>query len=690
MQTQLIIAEKPAAAQKIASALGKSSRQTLGKIGYFEVSADKKTILVVPAVGHLYTLAQKEKGYKYPVFDIEWKPTSETSKTAAFSKPYLENLKKLAKEADEFIVATDFDTEGEVIGLNIVRFACGQKDAKRMKFSTLTAGDLKEAYANILPHLEWGQAEAGETRHWLDWWYGINLSRAASDALNTATHSFTALSIGRVQGPALKILADREIEIQNFVSKPYWQLFAHVKHPVATEPLIATHERDKFWDEKEAKTIFAKVKDKPATVLSTEATKQTVNPPFPFDLTSMQIEAYRVFRIPPKKTLEIAQELYTAAYISYPRTSSQKLPPQLNYKKLLTSLAMQPEYSKLAQKILVKSLLKPNEGKKSDPAHPAIYPTGEVPSQLDSEQKKIYDLIVKRFLSVFADAGTRETTTITFDIEKEKFILKGTRTIEQGWQEFYQPYVRKEEVELPAFTNGKQYEEKTKNEEKKTEPPKRYSQASIIKELEKKSLGTKATRAEILDTLYRRNYITGMAIQVTKLGLEIIKTFQKYAPEILSEELTKKFEKEMNQIRKGKLKMPQVLDAAKEVLVKICKDFQKNKAEIGNELKTALYEAKRDEAFLMTCPNCKVGDIRIIISRATRKQFAACAKYPDCKTTLPLPQFALIKRADKNCQQCPYPIIKIIRKGQRPFEMCLNPQCPSKKEWNSKPVAEKS
>ncbi len=684
MQTQLIVSEKPAAAQKIASALGRSVRKTLGKIGYFEVSTKDKNILVVPAVGHLYTLAQKEKGYKYPVFDIEWKPTSETSKTAAFSKPYLENLKKLSKETDEFVVATDFDTEGEVIGLNIIRFAAGQKDAKRMKFSTLTAGDLKDAYANLLPHLEWGQAEAGETRHWLDWWYGINLSRAASDALNAATHSFTALSIGRVQGPALKILADREIEIQNFISQPYWQIFANVKHPSVKEPLIATHEKDKFWEEKEAKTIFAKVKDKPATVLSTEAVKQAVNPPFPFDLTSMQVEAYRVFRIPPKKTLEIAQELYTAAYISYPRTSSQKLPPQLNYKKLLTSLAMQPEYSRLAQKILAKSQLRPNEGKKSDPAHPAIYPTGEVPTQLDMYQKKIYDLIVKRFLAVFADAGLRETTTITFDVEKEKFILKGTRTIEQGWQEFYQPYVRKEEVELPAFTNGKQYEEKTAIEEKKTEPPKRYSQASIIKELEKKSLGTKATRAEIVDTLYRRNYVTGTAIQVTKLGLEIIKVFQKYAPEILSEEMTKKFEKEMNQIRKGKLKMPQVLDVAKEVLIKICKDFQKNKKEIGEELRTALNEARRDEAFLMTCFNCKIGDIRTIRSRASGKQFAACSKYPDCKTTLPLPQGALVKRADRQCDKCPYPIIKIIRKGQRPFEMCLNPKCPSKENWTAK------
>src|SRR3989344_5954699 len=146
MTTQLILSEKPAAAEKIALALGKPSKKLINKVSYFEVSAGWKDILVVPAVGHLYTLAEKEKASSYPIFEIEWKPTSEVSKDAAFSKPYLDNIKKLAKQADEFVVASDFDTEGEVIGLNVMRFACKQKDAKRMKFSTLTAGDLREAY----------------------------------------------------------------------------------------------------------------------------------------------------------------------------------------------------------------------------------------------------------------------------------------------------------------------------------------------------------------------------------------------------------------------------------------------------------------------------------------------------------------------------------------------------------------
>jgi len=673
---QLIISEKPAAAEKIAAALGKSTRKVLNKVPYFEIP--DKDIIVVPAVGHLFTLAQKEKSWKYPIFDLEWKPTYETEK-AAFAKPYLENIKKLAKQAEEFVVATDYDIEGEVIGLNIIRFLCNQQDAKRMKFSTLTAGDLKDAYESLSPTLDWGQAEAGETRHWLDWWWGVNLSKAATDALFLQTHRYQTLSIGRVQGPSLAILAKRELEIQQFKSVPFWQISILLN--LDGQKFEALHKEDKFWEESKAKEIFEKIKDKPATVSTTETSKQKVNPPTPFDLTSLQIEAYRVFRINPKQTLEIAQELYTAACISYPRTSSQKLPSQLNYRKLLTSLAMQPAYSELAQAILAKKNLKPNEGKKTDPAHPSIYPTGEIPKSQNTYQRKIYDLIVKRFLSVFAEAGERETTTIVFEVEEEPFILKGTRTTESGWQEFYAPYVRKEEVELPKLSNGEKHPQKSNMAKKQTEPPKRYTQASIIKELEKKSLGTKATRAAIIDTLYQRGYVTGnSSVEVTPLGLQIIQTFSKYASDILDEKLTRHFEKDMEKIREGKQKRDTVLDAAKKILIKITNEFKVHINEIGKELVAAVRETRKEAETLMRCPNCKIGDIRIIKSKASGKRFLACNKYPDCKTTYPLPQAGLLKILEKQCKDCKTPMMMVINKGKRPWEFCPNPSCPSKKE----------
>jgi DNA topoisomerase-1 len=677
---QLIISEKPAAAEKIAAALGKSTKKVLNKVAYFEIP--DKDIIVVPAVGHLFTLAQKEKTWKYPVFDLEWKPTYETEK-AAFAKPYLENIKKLAKGAEEFVVATDYDIEGEVIGLNIIRFLCNQKDAKRMKFSTLTAGDLKDAYEGISPTLDWGQAEAGETRHWLDWWWGVNLSKAATDALFLQTHKYQTLSIGRVQGPSLAILAKREIEIQQFKPVPYWQI--SILMNLDNQKFEALHKEEKFFDEKRAKQVFDKIKDMPATVSTVDTSRQNVTPPTPFDLTSLQIEAYRVFRINPKQTLEIAQVLYTAAYISYPRTSSQKLPSQLNYRKLLTNLAMQPEYSKLAQRILANKNLKPNEGKKSDSAHPSIYPTGEIPKSLNTYQKKIYDLIVKRFLAVFADSATRETTAITFDVEEEPFILKGTRTVEQGWQEFYAPYVRKEEIELPKLAKGQEFAPKSKNVKKQTEPPKRYTQASIIKELEKRSLGTKATRASILDTLYQRGYVTGTSITVTPLGLQIVQTFTKYASDILDEKLTRHFEKDMEKIREQKQKKEVVLEEAKKLLIKITNGFKLHINEIGRELVAAVRETRREAETLMTCPNCKIGDIRVITSKASGKRFLACNKYPDCRTTYPLPQSGLLKMLDKQCKDCNTPMIMVISKGKRPWEFCPNPGCPGKKKTEAKP-----
>lgn len=675
--TQLILAEKPAAAEKIAVALGKSIRKSAGKVSYFEIP--EKKIIVASAVGHLFGLAQKEKSWKYPIFDLEWKPTYETEK-ASFTKPYLENIRKLAAKADDFVVACDYDIEGEVIGLNIIRFLCNQKDAKRMKFSTLTTEDLREAYRNISPTLDWGQAEAGETRHWLDWWWGVNLSKAATDALYLQSHKYQTLSIGRVQGPSLAILARRELEIQAFKPVPLWQVSILLN--IAGQKLEALHQEEKFFDEKKAKAVFEKIKDKPALATAIETSKQKVNPPVPFDLTSLQVEAYHVFKINPKQTLEVAQELYTAAYISYPRTSSQKLPPQLNLKKILTNLAMQPEYSKLALKVIEKTNLKPNEGKKTDPAHPAIYPTGEIPRTLGDWQKKIYDLIVKRFFAVFGDAGERETTTVTFEIEHEPFILKGIRTTYAGWLELYAPYGKREETELPKVMKGQRYSEKSKIEKKQTEPPKRFTQASIIKELERESLGTKATRASIIDTLYQRGYVKDTSIEVTPLGLQVVQTFSKYAPDILDEKLTRHFEKDMEKIREHKQKMSVVLEHAKKVLVEITNKFKLHIGDIGRELQAAVRETIKEAETLMICPKCKIGTIRIIISRATGKRFLSCDKYPDCRTTFPLPQSGLLKITNRMCKHCNIPIIMVINRGKRPWEFCPSPTCPSKEEYN--------
>ena len=218
---ELIIAEKPNASKRIAESLadGKPIKENLNGVPYYKITRGKKDIVVACAVGHLYGLEQKEgKKWSYPIFDIEWQASYETKKESAFTKKYLTALKKLSKDAKEFTVATDYDIEGEVIGLNVIRYACKQKDANRMKFSTLTKEDLIKAYETKEKTLNWGQAKAGETRHFLDYYNGINYSRALTSAIRS-TGAFKIMSIGRVQGPALHFIVQRERSTTNYLGK---------------------------------------------------------------------------------------------------------------------------------------------------------------------------------------------------------------------------------------------------------------------------------------------------------------------------------------------------------------------------------------------------------------------------------------------------------------------------------------
>lgn len=664
---QLIIAEKPSAAAKIASALGPANQKKKGKVAWYEIPGKK--IYVASAVGHLFTLSTSKRGY--PIFDVEWEPTFKKSKTSLFAKPYFTVLENLAKKSKEFIVATDYDIEGEVIGLNIIRFICKQKDAQRMKFSTLTSGDLVDAYKDRLKTLDWGQARAGETRHALDWYFGINLSKAAMSAVTLAKNRYIPLSIGRVQGPALALLTEREREIMAFKPVPYWQIFADLK--LKTGVFESIHAEDRFWDEIKAKNTFKKVKDKPAKVAKIAKSKQAVLPPFPFDLTSLQIESYRCFKISPKRTLAAAQELYTSAFISYPRTSSQKLPPKIGFKKILSKLTKNAKYARTAQKVL-QTKLRPNEGRKTDPAHPAIYPTGTLAIGLDGDVAKVYDLIVKRFFSVFGEPGERESTKVGLFIENEPFILSGIRTTKLGWQEWYLPYSMKAEVELPPLKVEEIYQQKTRFKADETKPPKRYTPASIIKALEKENLGTKATRAAIIEILRDRGYIEGTPIKVTELGLKVVDTFAKYAPQILSKELTRKFEEEMEKIRQSKKKPETVLSEAKKLLIKICQEFDKNKQMIGKQLGDAFTETENRKNTLGKCLKCGKGDMKVIVSRKTRKRFLACTEYPKCKTCWGMPQTGSFSILKERCK-CGTPFTNFYKRGRKPWKLCLNPDC---------------
>jgi DNA topoisomerase-1 len=678
MPYELIVTEKPAAAKKIAEALAdkKLKKETNQKVAYYELTHKKKKILVSCAVGHLFGLAEKKKkGWTYPVFEIEWKPVSEITKSGKFTERYYKTLAKLVKKANSFTVATDYDVEGEVIGLNVIRYICKKKDASRMKFSTLTKSELVDSYAQKNKTLNWGQARAGETRHILDWYWGINLSRALTLAVKKARGGgFRLLTIGRVQGPALKLIVEKEKEIKAFIPKPYWQL--HMLTEKQGQEIEAWHERDKFWEEDTAKEKFERIKDeKSAAVKDIARNRYNQSPPNPFDLTSMQIEAYKTLRISPKITLMIAQNLYIGGFISYPRTSSQKLPEKLGFKKILKDLSKQPEYSELCKSLLKKRQLKPNEGKKTDDAHPAIYPTGVAPKKLKPEEQKLYDLIARRFMATFSEPAVRETQKIFFDVLGETFVAEGTRTVEENWHVFYKPYLQFKEVEFPLIEKGEQVNvNKIENLSKETQPPKRYTESSIIKALEKANLGTKATRAQIVDTLFQRGYIREKQITATELGLKTIEILEQFEPLVVDEALTRHFEEEMEGIRHNKIKEKKVLDEAKKKLKSILEDFKKHEMEIGKGLSEAEKTAFRVATIIGKCPSCG-GELQI--KRSKFGQFIGCTGYPECRMTFGLPHKAKVKPTGKVCSECNYPVVEVQFPRQRKKEICINPKCPT-------------
>lgn len=673
----LIITEKPQAAQKIALALGKPKRKTDNGVNSYEVEYGGKKIIVASAVGHLFNIDYKEGQRGWPIFELEWRPSYE-KKSSAFTKKYYSVLKKLAKNAGEIIIATDYDVEGEVIGWNVLRFICGRENAKRMKYSTLTKDELMQAYENPMPELDWGQAYAGETRHILDWLYGINLSRALMSAIKT-TGNFKLLSIGRVQGPALKIIVDREHEILNFKSEPFWQVFAIV------DDFPYKYPKDIF-DKKELE-MFKDIKE---GIAETKEKEEKISPPVPFDLTTLQREAYRVHRIGPSQTLSIAQKLYLEGLISYPRTSSQKIPFSIQPKKILKQLEKYFPQAKEARRE------KPIEGKKSDPAHPSIYPTGEY-AALKENDKKIYELIAKRFISVFSDDAlilNKKVIVAAKDNEKIKFSASGLKIKEKGWTKIYPATL--EEKDVPTL-NGNVKVDEIKIEEKETQPPKRYTPTSLITILEKKNLGTKTTRSMIVDTLFQRGYLDGKSIQATPLGMKLIETLEEYSSIIIDENLTRQLEDEMEHIQDSRNKTEleekkkKIVEKAEKIIRDISKEFKAKEKEIGKGILSGiegLREAQNESNTLKQCPTCKKGNLRIMYSKKVKRQFVACSGYPECRQTYTLPPNSFIKKAGKDCEDCGFPKLISLKKGKRPWEFCFNPECPINKkrreEWEKR------
>jgi DNA topoisomerase-1 len=683
----LIITEKPDAAQRIASALdsqGKAKKKEENGVPYFVAKRDRE-IIVVPALGHLYTVGEERSGRNYyPVFTFKWVPRYVAERGAKRIRTWLETISNLASNADTFIDACDYDIEGSIIGYCILKYACGSKEdiSKRMKYSTLTKEELQKSFNELLPRLDFALIEAGRTRHEVDWLYGVNLTRALTIAAKDWSGKYATLSTGRVQGPTLRFLVAREKAIRCFVPTPYWSIKAEME--IDGPVFEAEFEKKIIETKREADAILDACRGKDGEIEKVEVKKFQQMPPTPFDLGALQSEAYSLFGYTPLRTLNIAQRLYLDALISYPRTSSQKLPPAINYEEILKNLNRASEYRKLTAELLAVKELKPNEGKREDPAHPAIYPTGNLPERvLDEPERKIWDLVVRRFMAVFGEPALRQSLKACVNVNGVRFYIRGRQTLKEGWLHFYEPYVKAEEVVLPPITEGQKVKvKKIILEDKFTKPPPRYNPGSLLKKMEEAEIGTKATRAGIIQTLYDRKYVRDERIVVTDLGFEVVELLKKYCPSVVSIKLTRDLEEKMNKIQLNSEKRENVLLTAVEILKPVVEELKIQEKVIGEQLSNAIKQAKLEERTIGTCPVCKTGKLMTLYSRKTGKRFIGCTNYfkNSCKAAFPLPQRGTVRPLGRNCRGCGWPVVQVRIKGNRPWTLCFNPQCPLKEE----------
>lgn len=679
---RLVVCEKPDSARRVADALATDGVKVIdvGGIQAFCLNSGDVDYVVCSAAGHLYAMSDPFRGRDvYPVFDLEWYPVQLVDKSAKSAGKRIAAIEKLSIKAESFVNACDFDVEGETIGYNILRYACGGKESEalRAKFSTLTRDELVRAFDEAAVGLGQGLAEAGRVRHALDFMWGINLSRALSSSLATAYSGYRTVSMGRVQGPALGFVVEREVEIRNFVPTPYWTVTGlFEKDGFKFEAPSAIY---KFNRKADAEEVREGCRGKRALVsgLSKSVFKQPAPPPF--NIGDLQREAYGFLGFTPTRTLQIAERLYLDALISYPRTSSQKLPPTINLRDILLRIGGMTEYAFLVEE-LMKDSLRPKEGDKSDSAHPAIYPTGESPRRpLDSSERRLFDLVVRRFLACLGKDAIRERVSADIEVGAHLFRISGRRTLRAGWMRYYAKYLGADDKDIPPLNKGDIVTLlRVDCDEKFEGPPRRYNQSSLLAKMETESIGTKATRAEIISTLMSRGYASGDTLVATNLGISVYETMRKYCPQIVSTVLTRETERALETIENGSGGEAELVNGAVDLLSKQVESLRLNELEIGRQMNTSAMETAISQSVLGVCPVCKTGRLRVVRSFKTKKRFVGCTNYADgCRASAPLPQRGTIRATSRPCRFCGWPVV-YVRAGRYPWRLCVNMSCPRK------------
>ncbi len=571
----LILAEKPKAGRRIAEILsgGRFRTERVGRSVMYIFNLGGREYVVVPLRGHVIDVDFPKEFSRWSLKRLrELVRAPIMRKVTAWRT--VELLRSLKDRVEAVIVATDADREGEAIGWEVVEYLFRDKPVMRAWFSALTPSEVKRAFRNLMPP-KTRLAEAAFTRREVDLLWGAVLTRALS--LTSGRRGKEFLSVGRVQTPTLALVVEREREIREFRPKTYYIVSALFG---ADAPFWGTHP-EKFFEKKRAEEIVERVRGKEGRV--TEFAKRTVKVPrpAPFDTTTFLSEASRVLGLPPKKALDIAEDLYMSGLISYPRTDNQTYPKDLDFAGILRRLATIRRYERFISEI--RPPYRPSRGRKTED-HPPIHPVDVPRETLPPEHARVYDLVVRRFLATLLPEAELMEKWAKIDVDGTVFVAEGKTVLREGWMAVYP--VRVEERELPDLREGELLPVlDVKLEKRKTKPPSRYSPGELVKKMESLGLGTKSTRAEIIAKLHRRGYITGKKrIRPTPLGELVYDLLREIAPETLSPAITSRLEEEMERVERGEKERTDVVNASRDILSNLVDVFLRERETIRRRM----------------------------------------------------------------------------------------------------------
>ncbi|MBM7583869.1 DNA topoisomerase-3 [Bacillus pakistanensis] len=598
---KVIIAEKPDQGAALAKPFSSVKKQ-----GYIEIQANEffpNGALITWAVGHLLQLQAPEK------YESQWKKWSldylpiiperfQYEITAGKRKQYLivANLLKKA-EVDEIIHAGDAGREGELIIRNIIQMSGVRKPMKRLWISSLTPNAIKDGFRNLL---EDNQTRSlyyeAYSRACADWIVGMNASRVYTLLLNK--HGMSDIfSAGRVQTPTLALIVRRDKEIDAFKSEPFWEVIATFNHEGKTfQGKWEGEKGSRIKEEDLAKKIAKFCEGKPSKIESIDSERKEYQPPMLFNLSSIQSTANNMYKFPPKKTLDVLQKLYQKGIVSYPRSDSQHVTSEeaRAFPDILSKIEKLPKYKELfplPKDTIIHNKRFVNEKKVTD--HYAIIPTEQIkdPDKLSDDERKIYDLILKRLISAHYDSSIINTTTITTLVdERAKFLSKGSQVVQEGFRKVIPIKQKDHEIKLPNIEKGSSGKvAKIDLKEGKTQPPKRYTEGQLItlmktagkyienEQLEQvlmrtEGLGTEATRAGIITMLKDRKYIEVKKniVYPTDKGKVLIDAIGEKV--LASPEMTAKWEQRLKEIGEEKASAPEFMAQVKKLCTKIIED----------------------------------------------------------------------------------------------------------------------